>query len=395
MSSIQQEKLSQAVEIMQELDIDAWLTFVRETTHNADPALPLILGFDVTWQSAFLVGKDGQKIAVVGRYDVENIERMQAYDRVISYDASIKEGLLEALASVNPQTVAVNHSESDSSADGLSHGMFLRLKKYLSETPYQLQSAELLLRALRGRKSTTEIERIRAAVDLTGEIIAAVTNFLRPGLTEKQIADFIHAEMRKYDVIPAWEAQYCPIVNCGPESPIGHTGPSETFVAQPGQLIHIDLGVTLNEYVSDIQRVWYLQPEGETEVPASIMEGFAAVVGAIEAAAASLRPGVQGFEIDQIARDFVTSKGYPEYQHALGHHVGRTVHDGGTLLGPRWDRYGNTPYGEVEAGNIYTLELGVTVPEHGHVSLEEDVLVTDDGLEWLMPPQKAPIIVKV
>lgn len=395
MFTVQQEKLKQAVEIMQEQDVDAWLTFVRETTHNADPALPMILGFDVTWQSAFIVGKDGQKIAVVGRYDVENIEAMEAYDRVISYDASIKDGLLEALAMINPSTIAVNYSESDSSADGLSHGMFLRLNHYLQDTPYELKSAEQLLRALRGRKSPTEIERIRAAVDMTGEIIAEITNFLQPGQSEKQIADFIHAEMRKRGVIPAWEPKYCPIVNCGPQSPIGHNGPSEAYISAPGQLIHIDLGVTLNDYISDIQRVWYLQPSDEADIPADIMAGFEAVVGSIEAAAAMIRPGVQGYVVDQVARDFVTSKGYPEYQHALGHHIGRTVHDGGTLLGPRWDRYGNTPEGLVEVGNCFTLELGVTVPNHGHVSLEEDVLITETGVEWLMPPQKTPIIIKV
>lgn len=395
MVNILQEKLAQAVEILQEQSVDAWLTFVRETTHNADPALPLILGFDMTWQSAFIVGKDGQKIAVVGRYDVENVERTQAYDRVIGYDESIKDGLLEALASINPHTIAVNYSESDSSADGLSHGMFLRLQNYLKDTPYQLQSAELVLRALRGRKSATELARIRAAVALTGEIIGAITNFLKPGQTETQIAEFIHAEMKKHNVIPAWEPKYCPIVNCGVESPIGHTGPSARFVSQAGQLIHIDLGVTLDEYVSDIQRVWYLQPAGEDNVPTPILEGFAAVVGAIEAAADVLKPGVKGYEVDQVARDFVTGKGFPEYHHALGHHIGRTVHDGATLLGPRWDRYGNTPYGVVEAGNVYTLELGVTVEPYGHVSLEEDVLVTKNGIEWLMPPQKTPIIVNV
>ncbi len=59
-----------------------------------------------------------------------------------------------------------------------------------------------------------------------------------------------------------------------------------------------------------------------------------------------------------------------------------------TLLGPRWDRYGQTPNGIVEAGNVFTLELGVAVPDRGYVGLEEDVLVTDDGIEWLSTPQR-------
>lgn len=394
MGLIQAEKLAQAVKILEEQNVDVWLTFVRETSHNADPALPLILGFDVTWQSAFLVSRSGQKIAVVGRYDVENIQRLGIYDRVIGYDESVRPALLGALTEIAPKTIALNYSESDSSADGLSHGMYLRLASFLQNSPYRLMSAEHVLRALRGRKSATEIERIRAAVALTGEIIDSITTFLKPGLSEKVIADFVHAQMKMHNVMPSWEAEYCPIVNCGADSPIGHTGPSEQYISAPGQLIHIDLGVKLNDYVSDIQRVWYLQSSDEVELPSSILHAFESVVGAIEAAAAVLKPGVKGYEVDQVARQFIIAQGYPEYQHALGHHIGRTVHDGATLLGPRWDRYGNTPEAIVEAGNIFTLELGVTVPGHGHVSLEEDVLVKDDGLDWLLPPQKSPIIVK-
>src|SRR5262245_24800697 len=134
--SIQQEKLSQAVGILQEKNVDAWLTFVRETSHNADPALGLIMGQDVTWQSAFIVTRSGKKIAIAGRYDVENIRRMGGYDEVIGYDQSIQPDLLRILDSINPRQIAVNYSESDSSADGLSHGMYLVLMQYLQGKPY-------------------------------------------------------------------------------------------------------------------------------------------------------------------------------------------------------------------------------------------------------------------
>ena len=92
--------------------------------------------------------------------------------------------------------------------------------------------------------------------------------------------------------------------------------------------------------------------------------------------------------MDDAARASLVADGYPEYKHALGHGLGRVAHDGATLLGPRWDRYGQTPYGIVEAGNVFTLELGIEVPGRGYVGLEEDVLVTDDGIEWLSTPQR-------
>jgi Xaa-Pro aminopeptidase len=139
--------------------------------------------------------------------------------------------------------------------------------------------------------------------------------------------------------------------------------------------------------VSDLQRMWYFLDKGETKPPADVQKAFITVRGAILAAAKVLKPGALGWEVDQAARSYVVKAGYPEYQHATGHHVGRTVHDGASTLGPRWERYGDTPNMEVEAGNIFTLELGVQVPGRGYVSLEEDVLVTSNGIEWLSTPQ--------
>jgi len=138
-----------------------------------------------------------------------------------------------------------------------------------------------------------------------------------------------------------------------------------------------------------------LQPAGETSIPAPVQHAFDSVRAAIMAAAEVLKPGVEGWVVDDAARKTIVAAGYPEYQHAVGHGIGRTVHDGATLLGPRWERYGNTPFGIVEADNCYTLELGVQVPGYGLVSLEEDVIVTDHGIEWLGKPQTEIIVVRV
>lgn len=393
--TIQIEKIQQAIGILQEKNIDMWLTFVRETEHNADPALPLISPSNVTWHTALIITRTGYKVAIAGRYEIVNFQRMGIWDETVKYDQSIQPALVEVLDRLNPRQIAVNYSESDTAADGLSHGMYLTLQRYLAGKPYELISAEDILNPLRGRKTAGEVARIRAAVELTDTIIDRITAFLKPGLTEREIARWIHAQYKAEGVVASWDSHYCPTVTCGPDSPLGHVSPSDEYVTKPGQLVRIDQGVILNEYISDIQRTWYLQPEGETEIPQPVQHAFDSVRGAILAAAEVLKPGVQGCIVDDAARNYIKAAGYEEYQHAVGHHIGRTVHDGSTLLGPRWERYGKTPFGIVEANNCFTLELGVQVPGYGLVSLEEDVLVTDHGVEWLGKPQTEIIVVKV
>jgi Xaa-Pro aminopeptidase len=393
--TIQLEKIEQAIGILNEKNVDCWLTFVRETEHNADPALPLISPVNVTWHTALIITKAGYKVAIAGRYEIVNFERMGCWDECIKYDQSIQPALVEVLDRLNPKQIAVNYSESDTAADGLSHGMYLTLQRYLAGKPYSLISAEEILNPLRGRKTKGEIARIKAAVALTDDIIKRITNYLKPGLSEKEIADWIHAEYRKEGVVPSWDEGFCPTVTVGPDSPVGHVSPSPDYYTKPRQTVRIDQGVVLNEYISDIQRVWYLQPSGETEIPAPVQHAFDSVRAAIKAAAATLEPGVQGCVVDDAARSTIVAAGYPEYQHAVGHHIGRTVHDGSTLLGPRWERYGKTPYGIVEVGNCFTLELGVMVEGYGLVSLEEDVVVTENGVEWLGEEQTEIIVVKV
>jgi Xaa-Pro aminopeptidase len=150
----------------------------------------------------------------------------------------------------------------------------------------------------------------------------------------------------------------------------------------------MDFGVKQDGFCADLQRMWYFLEQGQTQPPDEVLRAWAACWGAIDAGASVLRPGVRGHEVDAAARSFLTHAGYPEYRHALGHHLGRVAHDGSTLLGPLWDRYGDTPNGTVEEGNVFTLELGVEVPGRGSIGLEEDVLVTADGIEWLSTPQR-------
>ncbi len=383
------EKLDQAVAILNELGIDAWMTFVRETMLTPDPSLELILGMDMVWQSAFILTRDNQRIAVVGLHDAENVHRIGGYTTVVPYVQSIRDDLLRILLELNPRQLALNYSEDDAAADGIGHGLMLLLQNYLADTDLgeRIISAERVIAALRGRKSPAEVERIRAAIHTTQAIFREIGNFVRVGMNEVEIADRVHSILKERGLGSGWDWDYCPAVSAGPDSPVGHGGPQAQYTVQPGTLLHIDFGVKQDSYCSDLQRIWYVRKDEHDTPPDVVKSAFDTVRSAIQAGFDALRPGVQGWQVDEAARKVIVEAGYPEYQYGTGHQLGRAAHDGATMLGPRWERYGKTPYGIVEAGNVYTLELGVAVEGIGYVGLEEDVLVTKDGAEWLSTPQ--------
>lgn len=388
-ADIVREKTKQAVQILQDEDVDLWITFVRETSQVKDPTLDLLVGFDLTWPSALLMHRSGERVAIVGRYDVANLKDLDAYTEVIGYDQSVQSPLVEAIKRFKPRQIAVNYSESDPAADGLTYGMFRKLSRMLASTPYcsRLTSAEGIIGQLRGRKSPTELALIREAVKATEAAFAELSSWLRPGLTEREIADFLHDYAVERRMGMSWEWEYCPIVNVAPDAEVGHRSPG-AYRSEKGHLLHVDYGVSRSGFVSDLQRMWYLPEDSETEVPLQVQQAWDAVTAALEAGRAALRPGVKGREVDAAARSTLVEAGYEEYLHAFGHHIGRTAHDGATILGPRWERYGDSVERVVEVGNVFAIELGVAVPERGYVGREEDVVVTETGAEYISTPQE-------
>jgi Xaa-Pro aminopeptidase len=382
------EKVEQAVEILREQDVDLWLTFVRETMLTNDPCLDLIAGTYSAWTGAFMVSASGERVAIVGRFDAPSIEQTGAYD-VIGYDESIRPALLDVIERIAPRSIALNYSTSDAAADGLTHGLWLFLHETLEGTAYtdRFVSSEALVNALRGRKSAEEVARIRAATRETEEIFDVVTAQLRVGQSEREIADVMHAEVARRGLGYAWSRDHCPAVDAGPEKDVGHSPPGDLRTRR-GELLHVDFGVSRDDYCSDLQRDWYVLGEGDVAPPDDVRRAWDAVWASVDAGVAALRPGAAGWEVDAAARESLVGAGYPEPMHALGHQLGRSAHDGGTTLAPRWDRYAASPFGLVEEGNVFTVEYGTDVPGRGYIGVEEDLLVTADGIEWLSTPQR-------
>ena len=392
--NIVREKLAQAVEILEEESVDLWMLVARESDVMGDPSLPLVVGTSVTWESAFLVSRTGDHVAIVGTGDVANVKMTGAWDNVIGYVEGISGPLREEIARRDPNAIALNYSKDNNMADGITHGMYLLLQDHLGDTLHwqRVRSAGEIPTTVRARKSPTELRRIRDAVRTTERIWEATQAFLRPGVSEREISEFMHAQLEERRIGSSWDWNYCPGVTAGPDSPRGHVGPTD-IRTEAGKLVTIDFGVRENEYCSDMQRTFYFARTGEAEAPAEVKRYFAIVDRCIQEAAQFIRPGVMGWEVDDVARRIFAAEGLEEWQFALGHQMGRACHDGGTVLGPRWERYGARPYGKLERDEVYTLEIGCLVPGYGYVSQEEDIVVTEDGCEFLAPPQRDVIVI--
>jgi len=390
-----QEKVDQAIDILKEQQIDMWLTFVRETSGVRDPILDFLIGpNDLTWQSALIFTSKGDKIAVIGNLEKDALQRLDVFSEILGYDTAISELLRDTIARLNPDRIAVNTSRNNVHADGLTHAMYEILHGYLKDTPYadRLVSAEPIINALRGRKTPAEQARVKKAIEITDEIYSKTFDFIKVGMTEIEIGAYMHKLAEEYGVTFAWPADSCPAVNSGPNSPVGHNGPTDIKVER-GHIIHFDFGVKYEGYCSDIQRVAYVLREGETEAPPVVQRGFITVRTAIEKSREAMVVGATGNSIDVISREIITDAGYPEYPYALGHQLGRVAHDGGALLGPLWEKYGESPNQKLEAGQVFTIEPGLGVSEYGYIGLEEDVLITENSAEYFTEPQERIVLI--
>jgi Xaa-Pro aminopeptidase len=291
---------------------------------------------------------------------------------------------------IDPQKIALNYSIDDVASDGLSHGLFIKISEILKDKREKFVSAKKIINMLRGIKTKREVELITKACQLTEKINKKVSSQLKLGMSEIEIQLLFHEEMDKLGVFEAWQRDSCPAIDAGPDKELGHIGPSN-YTTKKGHTLHNDFGIKYQGYCSDLQRMWFFGDEDD--IPDELKHAFYTVQQAIIKAKEFIKPGVLGYAVDKVARDFVVSQGYKEYDHALGHQIGRQAHDGGVLLGPLWERYGDTPKGFIEEGNVFTLELHVKTENYGTVSLEENIIITKNGCEFLIPPQEKFILI--
>lgn len=231
--------------------------------------------------------------------------------------------------------------------------------------------------AMRVIKDGSELEILREAAALADYAIEVAAKTIREGITEIEVMTEIELALKRRGVT---HMSFDTTVLTGDHaaSPHGKTGDRKL---QKGDLVLFDLGVVHRGYCSDITRTLALGEPGEEQ-----KKVYNIVLEAEMAAVNAVKPGVTAAELDGIARNVITEAGYGEYfTHRLGHGLGISVHEFPSLHGSNDMK--------MEAGMVFTIEPGIYVPGKVGVRIEDDLAVTEDGVEILTKfPKELQII---
>ena len=224
----------------------------------------------------------------------------------------------------------------------------------------------------RAVKDEAEQALMREASRINDEVNRLASEYVKVGMTEKQVAAFIDKEFMKRGCSGP---SFTTIVSFGANAADPHHEPDDT-VLREGECVLLDMGCVKNGYCSDMTRTFFC---GEADPEMVKIHNL--VREANEKAESMIRPGVRFCDIDAAARDHIAAAGYGEFfNHRLGHFIGQTDHEKGDVSSA------NTA--TAQPGMIFSIEPGVYLPGRFGVRVEDLVLVTEDGCELLNKEDK-------
>ena len=244
-------------------------------------------------------------------------------------------------------------------------------------TGYTLGSA--LVDDARSVKDEVEQGLMRASSAVNDQAMAWLAAQVRPGVTEREVADGLLAEYRR---LGAEAHAFSPIVSFGATAADPHHEPDDTAFRR-GDMVLFDVGCKRQRYCSDMTRVFFT-----AEPTAHQRAVYETVRRANEAAEAVVRPGVTFAQIDRTARQIIEDAGWgPYFTHRLGHQIGLEDHEPGDVSAAHVE--------PVRPGQVFSIEPGIYLPGDVGVRIEDLVIVTEDGCEVLNSYPKAITVLDV
>ena len=318
-------------------------------------------------EGLLLVTKDGAQYTTDGRYIETAREQVEGAEVLL---ATPEKGHM-ALAK---EFIEQKHLHNVGFESGVmtvdSH------KRYSQELPCILTPAQKLLAGLRASKDEGELDLMRRAQAVTDEAFRTILNFIRPGMTEREIAARLVYELLSRG---GEKEAFDTIVAAGPNGSRPHAVPGDQVV-DTGMFITMDFGCKVGGYCSDMTRTVALgQPTEEME------EVYAAVLAAQKAGINAARAGVTGREIDEAARRVLREAGYGEYfSHSFGHSLGVDIHESPGASSKETQI--------MPVGAVISAEPGVYIPGKFGVRIEDVLILSETGCENMTRSPKDLIV---
>jgi Xaa-Pro aminopeptidase len=224
-----------------------------------------------------------------------------------------------------------------------------------------------LVEQLRAVKDAHELEQLRAACRITDSVFERLTEVPFVGRTERQVAwdlaSLFHEE-------GAEDIAFESIVGSGPTGSRPHARAGDRTIGA-GELVVIDTGCTIGGYSSDYTRTFATGPLDD-----EAREVYATVLTAQQRALDGIQAGLSGVEADALARSVIEESAFAGTMgHGLGHGLGLDIHEAPRLSAESPDT--------LVPGNVVTVEPGIYLDGRFGVRIEDDVVVTADGIENL------------
>jgi Xaa-Pro aminopeptidase len=346
--------------MMSQRNLDAFLVLIAENRRYLSGFTGEDPQFDES-AGALVMTESRQILATDTRYELQAKHESPAFD-IMTY----KEGLAKALPSILTQLQVKNLGFE---SVRMSYKQYNEIRDEFREAAVdiELTATENLVEDLRLIKAEPEIDALKAALSIAETVFTDCLRRIKPGVTEKKLAWTMEKMLREAG---ADGLSFPIIVASGPNSALPHAIPGSRKI-KPGEPLLFDWGTQLNGYCSDISRTVVIGDPDDT-----FEKVFQTVLDAQRLAIDAIKPGISSKAVDEIARNYIHSKGFEgKFGHGLGHGTGLAVHES-----PRLSPIKDTP---LQPGIVSTIEPGIYLPDWGGVRLENMIVVREDGAEVL------------
>lgn len=321
---------------------------------------------DPTWSGSLLVTREARLILADSRYTEQ---------------ASIEAPEWELIATTRPMhedlpPILLDHEIEalGMEAAAVSHADWTKLAE--AAPGVELHAVDEELVPMRARKSPDEVDAISRACTLTDACFAHVTEFVRVGMTEREVA----WELERFFRANGAEAlAFEPLVLAGPRAAMPHGRASDARI-EAGNVLLLDFGCSVDGYRSDMTRTTFVGG-----VRDEIRRWHDAVREAQQAAIDALAPGVNGQDVDAVARRRIDAQGVEPYGHGLGHGIGLETHEPPSLR--------RTTPSTLEVGMVFSVEPGIYLPGVTGIRIEDIVVLEESGPRLLTHSPREPVVV--